>query len=553
VTGGGDEGRKLMVEEAMGFRVLWIVLSGDEMMRLLFRLLICVLLLGCYGGDRDNPLDPELTPAVELDAVAVEDTRGAAILEWTEYAGQQPFAAYRILRKERGLEAVDTLGVIEDVHRTTFRDTTLAPDVEYVYRVAVVNRGGFVVESEEREVSYRLPPVDLLWAELSSVTAAAELAWTVYRGPGFEAYEVHRQAGGLGERIVTTRMDMEDTTYTDMPLDGNTTYTYWISVRTTWGITVSSNELDGEFYALTDVQTVQGIDWNTTKPRAVGLALDEQDDLYVAMTMISTTTARNMQEGVSVALPGQALRRSLSFTIRRLARLSPVHIRTGDGKVYVSAASDDGRVLVAALDGENLQRVWTQWVNTAGAFPVGLHLEENGDLLMVDAEGLLYRFGADGDIVEEASDDLQVYLEAPLRQVVVGPGAGLGGDQFFLLAPERGDHQVLGNTRLPNGLFGGGFTFDEGVGLGRGQTLNPVALAFDSARKRLLVLEAQGRLQILDGRPDAERRYITEWGTFGTGDGEFQVSLPISAAMEVDSAGRIYVADESGRIQVFTP
>ena len=125
------------------------------MMRSSFCILICVLLVGCYDGDRNNPFDPELTPAVELRPVAVDDTSGAALLEWTEYEGRQPFAAYRVLRKERGLEAVDTLGVIEDVRRTAFRDTTLAPDAEYVYWIAVVNQSGFEAPSERSEQSVR--------------------------------------------------------------------------------------------------------------------------------------------------------------------------------------------------------------------------------------------------------------------------------------------------------------------------------------------------------------------------------------------------------------
>lgn len=40
---------------------------------------------------------------------------------------------------------MDTAGVITDVHQTTFRDTTLVPDAEYVYWIEVVNRGGLVV------------------------------------------------------------------------------------------------------------------------------------------------------------------------------------------------------------------------------------------------------------------------------------------------------------------------------------------------------------------------------------------------------------------------
>ena len=174
------------------YSVLGMIL-GDELMRLLWCVLLCMLLVSCYDGDRDNPLDPELTPAVELRAVAVDDSSGTALLQWTEYEGKQPFAAYRILRAERGVDAADTLEVIEDVHRTIFRDTTFTPEVAYVYRVAVVNRGGFVAESAVREMSYRLPPVELLGVEMDGITGTAELKWSEYWGPGFERYRIYRE------------------------------------------------------------------------------------------------------------------------------------------------------------------------------------------------------------------------------------------------------------------------------------------------------------------------------------------------------------------------
>ena len=150
-----------------------------------------LLLASCYDAPRDNPFDPALTPAVELLAVTVDSTRGSALLEWTPYEGKQSFAEYRVLRQVRGLVAADTVAKIADVHQTTFRDTTLRPDVAYGYWVEVVNEGGFDVQSAGRaEVVYALPGVELLQAEFSSNTATAKFLWTRYRGPNFAAYEV---------------------------------------------------------------------------------------------------------------------------------------------------------------------------------------------------------------------------------------------------------------------------------------------------------------------------------------------------------------------------
>ena len=68
-----------------------------------------------------------------------------------------------------------------------------------------------------------------------------------------------------------------------------------------------------------------------------------------------------------------------------------------------------------------------------------------------------------------------------------------------------------------------------------------------------MVLESGGRLQVLNGREEIKPRYITEWGRFGSGLGEFKISPDTAVSMVVDSQGYIYVADGEERIQVFAP
>lgn len=52
----------------------------------------------------------------------------------------------------------------------------------------------------------------------------------------------------------------------------------------------------------------------------------------------------------------------------------------------------------------------------------------------------------------------------------------------------------------------------------------------------------------------AERqRFLSSWGKFGIGDGEFSITSAVGAAISVDSDGFIHVLDDSGRIQVFRP
>ena len=61
-----------------------------------------------HEAKRENPLDPELTPAVTL-AAALNDSSGTVSLTWSSYEGQQSFAGYRIERKVQGQEQWTTL------------------------------------------------------------------------------------------------------------------------------------------------------------------------------------------------------------------------------------------------------------------------------------------------------------------------------------------------------------------------------------------------------------------------------------------------------------
>ena len=88
------------------------------------------LLMGCHDAKRENPFDPALTPAVELEG-ALDDTAGTATLTWTRYAGEQPFAEYWVLRNIVDRTRVDTLERISDPAQTTYMDTSIAQHTAY--------------------------------------------------------------------------------------------------------------------------------------------------------------------------------------------------------------------------------------------------------------------------------------------------------------------------------------------------------------------------------------------------------------------------------------
>jgi hypothetical protein len=174
----------------------------------------------------------------------------------------------------------------------------------------------------------------------------------------------------------------------------------------------------------------------------------------------------------------------------------------------------------------------------------------------------MYRADVEGN-VEGPLDPIQRTLAGdqgiPLQHAVRAPGAGASDlDQFFFSVPDREAHHIIAKTKVSDTVYGGiADVFDDGVGHNRGETLDPLVIAFDPSRVRLMVMEARGLLQVFDARAeDLATRFITKWGTFGSGRGEFQVSPPTAIDIVVDSQGRIHVVDggsEGGRVQVFAP
>ena len=541
-------------------------------MRLPFCLLICMLLVGCYGGDRDNPLDPELTPAVELGAVAVDDSSGTALLRWTEYEGQQPFEAYRILRAERGQEVVDTLEVIEDVHRTTFRDTTLAPEVAYVYRVTVVNRDGFVAESAVREMSYRLPPVELLGVEMDGITGTAELKWSEYWGPGFERYRIYRQSGNLREEPVGEVDEVGRTMYVDSLLDGNTYHTYRLAVHTEWGVEAFSNRHGGIHNELMDTRVW---DWGRGASR-IDLALDEEDNLYMGASAYASyepMVSPFPRSGIAYIMKGMLGEDRLSIRPD-----SPICLTVDRGKVYVAGASEEGMIWVLAMDEQDPdsqdvplsvmgvlvigRKLWKVEVEADGSYPVGLHLMEDGVVLMVDEQGMMYRSGADGSYEgEEGRTHTSLSNEGhlPLLGSAFGPRLGPAGQDVMILAASEGMvAQLISYYWNDKGGFYKRWSPVGGVGTEKGHTIKPCAATVDEVYRRVIALDTSGRLQVfsIDPVEQEPHRYITGWGRYGEGDGEFASAYARGADVEVDSRGRIYVTDivdKSIRVQIFEP
>lgn len=224
-------------------------------------LALVVALTGCgHDATRENPLDPELTPAVAL-SVGLDDSSGTATLSWSAYEGAG-FGRYQVLRQVSDRITTDTLATIDDVATTRFVDTTLVHDTEYVYRVSVENASGLEVPSAEQRVNgVNLPAVRMQSAQFHSATATAAIEWTEYTGPRFESYQLRRSTGAQTD-ILAVLDDRAQTSFVDSNLAGNTQYSYSVVVRTTLGEELTGEPVGGSIHALVDTWELEGdLDW----------------------------------------------------------------------------------------------------------------------------------------------------------------------------------------------------------------------------------------------------------------------------------------------------
>ena len=260
-------------------------------------LLTGLLALTACGHDskRDNPLDPELTPPVQLQ-VAIDDTAGTATLSWAPYEGEAPFAAYWVLRKVQGLDTVDTLAVVQNVGQVAFVDSSIVQNTTYLYRVSVVNATGFEVPStQETALPIRHPGVEIR-ADFESTAASVSLAWTPYVGTSFAAYRVVRRTQTEAPQTVAEIADRLDTVHVDSGLRGNTEYFYGVEVLTQNGETVpGTNELSGRFHELVDTWPLDIPDESLVRLISRSNGVAAQVTTFVDLDFITETLIRTVE------------------------------------------------------------------------------------------------------------------------------------------------------------------------------------------------------------------------------------------------------------------
>ncbi len=327
-------------------------------------LLRCALfglaLVACHNTQRDNPLDPQLTAAVELQ-VALDDTAGTAALGWTLYQGDTPFAEYQILRNIADRVTVDTLATFKDIDALSFTDTSLATGTTYAYRVAVRNSAGFAAGSTPVIVGpLQLPASAQLRAVFDSRNASAALVWSAYRGPRFSAYQVLRR-GDDTERIVAELGSVEDTSFVDTNLHGAIDYIYQIVVRTERGETIAGETASGSIHTFVDEWSIDEVSLDRS---SLGRLYSEGDEIRALVTARDEMALTPFSDRGPMHLV-RYNREGLLLAHQRIA--------TKELVVHDMAQSRDGRV----------------WLLAGGVFFFDIFFDGSVGLMLADADGQL--------------------------------------------------------------------------------------------------------------------------------------------------------------------
>jgi hypothetical protein len=234
-------------------------------------------------------------------------------------------------------------------------------------------------------------------------------------------------------------------------------------------------------------------------------------------------------------------------------------IGSGDGQFYVPtgvAVDANGNVFVADSFNSRVQKftsrgaftsAWGSYGTGDGQFgaPVGVAVDSHGHVFVTDIFN---------DNVQEFTNDGTFVMSWGSY----GTGDGQFNTPWGVAVDADGNVFVVdsGNDRIQKFTSSGAFVTAWGtLGSGDGQFNDPNWVAVD-ASGNVYVSDAGCELCETENANNRiekftnDGRFITTWGSYGLGDGQFNLPLGLGA----DSNGNVFVNDEwNGRVQEFAP
>ena len=492
-------------------------------------LLLCLIFINCYSSDRDNPLDPIRTEAVELKSIEFDDVTQTATLVWTPYHGIEPFQQYQIQRDEPGEEPsiVGTVGTVAD---TSYVDDTILPGITYTYWVLVRNTADLTVLSVPKEglSGNVVAPIQILPPVLDHLTATAHIRWTRFPGTTFSSYELIRRTPQDAQTLAILQ-GSADTTFTDINLLGNVAYTYEVALNTTDGRRFSlSAEPDGIYLR-------QASFGNLSDPQGIDVDASGQH-IYVADTG-NGRIKKYSRDGSLLLSWGEPGEEDHQF----FRPPSDVAVDQA-GNVWVAVPAYDPKppptTYVKKFDASGLFLLKVDLGNSV--FTQSLSLDANGDMFGVlpkaDGERLL-RLDLQGNVL------FQEFISS-FTPVGFTPNDFRAINSFSNTTAITNGQQGVFLFNIDNLNLAPSFIGRFGSqGSGPGEFNDPQGLDFGTTGFLFVVDAGNNRMQVFDDVVNNPNNptFITQWG------------LPSPAQdVAVDSQGSIYVI-AGGQVHKYVP
>jgi sugar lactone lactonase YvrE len=233
-------------------------------------------------------------------------------------------------------------------------------------------------------------------------------------------------------------------------------------------------------------------------------------------------------------------------TLQQPWYFSPTDLASdSDGNIYISDSSY-GFVTKLSPDGQFITRLHYQEAGLGTMDSSGITISPTGYFYAVDLQNnRIYKFTLDGEFISSWGNKGSGDGEFDFSYVS-DTEYFHGGD---IAIDDAGNIYVVDtlNNRIQKFDTEGNFITKWGsYGTGNGEFDRPFKIVIDDTGNIYVVDTANNRIQ----KFDSDGNFITKWGSYGTGNGEFYFDR--DAGIAIDKNGDVYVTDRgNGRVQKF--
>ena len=194
----------------------------------------------------ETPRDPQGVPATPTGLVVDLQTHNSITLSWYD-PGDSAIQSYQVLRRLASQFTVVVIVNHTGSSDTTFTDTTVQSNMQYVYRIRARDSVGLSpvsasVNAKTAEDPQGVPAAPTGLAVDSQIHSSITLSWDDPGDSTIQSYQVLRRLrnGPPAFAVLVDDTGSSDTTFTDHTVEPTTRYVYSIRARNAVGLSTQS-------------------------------------------------------------------------------------------------------------------------------------------------------------------------------------------------------------------------------------------------------------------------------------------------------------------------